>query len=259
VPPPAPRDTRYFFETGFRVDRDPFWDYFAARGGVATFGFPVSRTFALLGCATQIFQRHLLQQCGAGAPVQTMNLLDPDLMPYHQINFSTFPAYDPAVAGSAPPPGAPDYAAAVLGHVQATAPVMFEGLPVRFFATFITTVPGVNPAAAPDLAALVNLEIWGFPTSRPAFDPANQAFVYQRFQRGILHFDAATGATRGVLLADYFKGILAGRPGPSLPPDLAAQAAASRFFRQYCPASRQSLCRPDELPGTDLTFAFEPQ
>jgi hypothetical protein len=111
----------------------------------------------------------------------------------------------------------------------------------------------------PDLAALLNLEMWGFPTSQPAFDPANRRFVYQRFQRGIMHFDASTGVTRGILLSDYFKGIILGEPGPTLPPDLLAQAATSRFFRQYCPGQPNWVCRPSELPGTDLTFAFERQ
>jgi hypothetical protein len=254
--PPAPRDARYFFETTFRVDHDPFWEYFNARGGVDTFGFPVSRTFGFLGCTTQIFQRQLLQQCGAGTAARTMNLLDPDLMPYDQINFSAFPAHDPQVASNAPPPGAPNYGVAVLDYVRRAAPEAFQGLPARFFSTFVSTVPGADPAADPDLAALVNLEIWGFPTSGPALDPSNRSFVYQRFQRGIMHYDHSTGVTRGILLADYLKSILTGR---DLPPDLAAQAANSRFFRQYCPGAPGWTCRPNELAATDLTFAFEPQ
>ena len=41
-------------------------------------------------------------------------------------------------------------------------------------------------------------------------DPGNGGFIYQRFQRGIMHFDNATGVTRGILLADYFKGLVVG-------------------------------------------------
>jgi hypothetical protein len=259
VPPQAPRDSRYFFETQFRVDHAPFWDYFQSRGGVDAFGFPVSRTFLLLGCTTQIFQRQLMQQCGAGTPVRTMNLLDPELMPYNQINFSVFPAHDPQVASRAPAPGTPNYGQAVLDYIRSVAPDNFQGLPVRFFTTFVNTVPGSDPASNPDFAALVNLEIWGFPTSPPQFDPNNRNFVYQRFQRGIMHFDAQSGATRGILLADYMKGIMIGRTGPNLPPDLAAQAQGSRFFRQYCPGNPEWACRAAEVFGTDLTFAFEPQ
>ncbi|MBI3969821.1 MAG: hypothetical protein HY332_00910 [Chloroflexi bacterium] len=257
--PRAPRDSRFFFETSFRVDHDVFWDFFNSMGGVDTFGFPVSRTFLFLGCTTQFFQRQLMQQCGPGAPVQTMNLLDPDLMSFNQINFSTFPAFDPNLAARAPAPGTPNYGQAVLTHLQATAPDSFQGLPVRFFTTFVTTVPGSDPASDPDFTALVNLQIWGFSTSNPAFDPANNAFVYQRYQRGIMHFDAQSGATRGILLADYFKGILIGEAGPNLPPDLAQQAQGSRFLGQYCPGQPNWVCRSAELPGTDLTFAFEPQ
>jgi hypothetical protein len=105
--PAAPHDARYFVETGFRVDHDPFWDYFSSHGGIDAFGVPVSRAFALLGCTTQVFQRHVLQQC-ADAPVQLMNVLDPDLLPYNVINGSTFPAHDPQVASGAPPPGTPN-------------------------------------------------------------------------------------------------------------------------------------------------------
>ena len=33
-------DPRLFAQTGYRVDRDAFWDYFTRRGGVTTFGYP---------------------------------------------------------------------------------------------------------------------------------------------------------------------------------------------------------------------------
>jgi hypothetical protein len=147
---------------------------------------------------------------------------------------------------------------AVLGYIRAAAPDTFAGQPVNFFTTFVSTVPGVDPAADPDLAALVNLEVWGFPTSAPQVDPNNAGFVYQRFQRGIMHYDATTGVTRGILLADWLKALLTGR---GLPPDLESQAVGtgSRFRRQYCPASVLSLCRPNDLPGTDLNTAFERQ
>ena len=58
-------------------------------------------------------------------------------------------------------------------------PRTFEGLPVNFLDAFLTTAPeaGRDPA----VGALRGLEVWGFPTSAPAFDPANRAFVYQRY------------------------------------------------------------------------------
>jgi hypothetical protein len=103
------------------------------------------------------------------------------------------------------------------------------------------------------ILGLLNLEVWGAPISEPAADPSNPNFVYQRFQRGIMHFDATTGVTRGILLADYVKSILR---DVDLPADLQVQSMGSRFRGQYCPGVPGWLCRPDALPGTDLTFAF---
>ena len=39
---PAPADARYFGQTGYRVGDDAFWNYFQVRGGVRSFGYPVS-------------------------------------------------------------------------------------------------------------------------------------------------------------------------------------------------------------------------
>jgi hypothetical protein len=102
---------------------------------------------------------------------------------------------------------------------------------------------------------LISLEVWGAPISKPRRDPSNTNFVYQRFQRGVMHFDATTGKTQALLLADYLKNILRGR---DLPDDLAMAARSSKYFAQYCPTAERWVCRPSELPATDLTFAFEP-
>ena len=68
-----------------------------------------------------------------------------------------------------------------------------------------------------------------------------------------MHYDKTCGCTQGLLLADYLKALLTGE---NLPPDLAAQAATSPLFSQYCPGAPNWLCRPDGLSATDLTFAF---
>src|SRR4051812_46622982 len=73
----AQQDSRYFQDTGFRIDNDKIWDYFNKRGGKRTFGLPTSRTFQFMGAPTQFFQRHVLQVSGNG--VQTLNLLGPGL------------------------------------------------------------------------------------------------------------------------------------------------------------------------------------
>src|SRR3712207_8663039 len=49
--------------------------------------------------------------------------------------------------------------------------------------------------ADPILQVLIGIELYGFPTSAPAADPNNNGFVYQRFQRTVLHYDATSGTT----------------------------------------------------------------
>src|SRR6266508_1148031 len=110
----------FFPETGFRLGNEQFADYFRKRGGLRTFGYPVSRAFLFLGTQVQFFQRQIIQLRPDGS-VATLNILDADLMPYTRINGSTFPAADPAVIGGAPSPAAPDYAEQVLRLVQANA------------------------------------------------------------------------------------------------------------------------------------------
>jgi hypothetical protein len=246
----------YFPETGFRIANAQFADYFRKRGGLRTFGYPVSNGFLFLGTQVQFFQRQIMQIRPDGG-VGTLNILDADLMPYTRINGSTFPAADPALVGSAPDPGAPNYAQRVLAFVAEHTPDVWNGLPVNFRQTFLNTVryeeAFPNREVGPGIMPLINLEMWGIPTSQPAFDPNNTGFVYLRFQRGIMHYDAATGATQGLLLADYLKAILTGQ---NLPPDLEEQARGSRFYRQYDPSRPRSVARPAELPATDLTNAF---
>jgi hypothetical protein len=244
--PPQTRDGRYFAETNFRVGNDAFWNYFQSRGAIDTFGFPVSRQFGFLGCQVQIFQRSIMQQCGDNASVALLNLLDPELFPYTQVNGSVFPPADDAIKNRTPVPGTPGYDQAISQFVEDVAPDTFEGQPVNYFQTFNETG---------------GLEIWGAPISRPAYDPSNRQFIYQRFQRGIMHFAVGQG-TRGILLADYLKSILLGpdqaaQKGANLPADLNAQAKGSAHYAQYCPNQAMWLCRPNDLPGTDLTYAFE--
>jgi hypothetical protein len=244
--PPQARDERYFLETSFRVGNDAFWSYFQSGGAVETFGFPVSRVFEFLGCPVQIFQRSILQQCGQGAPVALLNLLDPELFPYTQVNGSTFPAPDDTVKAATPPVSAPNYNEAILQFVRDVAPDEFGGQPVTFEQTFFATG---------------GLEIWGAPISNPAYDPSNANFVYQRYQRGIMHYAAGQG-TRGILLADYLKAImlgpeLAADKDASLPADLNRDARSSTLYSQYCPGAAGWLCRAVDMPATDLTFAFE--
>ena len=88
-------------------------------------------------------------------------------------------------------------------------------------------------------------------------DPHNAGFIYQRFQRGIMHFIAAEHTSQSILVADYVKQMLTN--SGSLPADLKQEAKGSRLLAQYCPSKARWVCRPGDLPGTDLTNAFEPQ
>jgi N-acetylmuramoyl-L-alanine amidase len=139
------------------------------------------------------------------------------------------------------------------------APDQWNGIPVAFHRSFLSAVSAEDVYASgkanPAMLAGFDLEIWGVPTSRPAYDPHNRNFVYQRFQRGILHYDATKGLTQGILLADYFKDILMGE---NLPPDLLAQAKSSPFFAQYNPSKPGWVDRPSVLPNSNLVLAFEP-
>jgi beta propeller repeat protein len=261
-PPASPlpafmRDTRHFSQTGYRVDNDVIWDYFNRRGGVRNFGYPVSRTVMFLGLPTQFFQRQIVQVGVSGSP-QLINLLDPDMMPATTINFSTYPGVDQNIKAETPAVGQPNYATRIIEFTRLVALDSWQGLRVNFFGTFMGQVAlqdaypfgGGNPGVVP----LLNLELSGAPISRPQADPNNHSFVYQRFQRTILHHDARTGLTQPVLLADYFKDVLMGRA----PADLTNQMAGSRFANQYNQSRPLALNRPEVLPGTDLCGAFEP-
>jgi hypothetical protein len=254
VAPPVAHDARYFAETRFRIDNDAIWGFFNARGGIDVFGFPVSRTFTFLGCTSQIMQRQVAQVCADGQP-RLVNLLDPEIFPYTQVNGSTFPGPDAAVKNKTPQVGSPTYATDILDFVRANAPDSLGGRPVGFGRTFFGSVSAAQAGSSdPGLLGLLDLEIWGAPISTPIADPNNPNFVYQRFQRGIMHFDATSGVTRGILLADYLKSVLTAQ---NLPDDLRQQASGSRFYGQYTPGAPLWLARASDLPGTDLSWAFE--
>jgi hypothetical protein len=254
VAPPVAHDARYFVETRYRIDNDAIWGYFQARGGVDVFGFPVSRTFTFLGCTSQIMQRQVAQVCADGQP-RLVNLLDPEIFPYTQVNGSTFPAPDAGLKASTPPVADPNYATAILDFVRANAADNALGRPVGFGRTFFGSVSAAQARTSdPGILGLLDLEVWGAPISGPMADPNNSNFVYQRFQRGIMHYDATTGVTRGILLADYLKAILTAQ---NLPDDLREQARGSRLYSQYMPGAPLWVARPTDLPGTDLSWAFE--
>jgi hypothetical protein len=196
---PAEAQAPCYQETGFCIENPRFEEYFRVRGGTRILGYPVSRSFVLEGNQVQFFQRVVLQQ--AGNSVNRLNVLDPDVMPMTRANGSTFPSPDTSLggAGAIPDPSSPDYADRVIDFVGRYAPNEWNGRPVGFFNLFTGTVPvdiafpGQTPN--PGLVTLLNMEIWGVPTSQPTPDPSNSDFIYQRFQRGIMHYRAAQNVT----------------------------------------------------------------
>ncbi len=245
-------DGRYFAQTGFRIDNDAIWSYFAHRGGVATFGYPTSRTFTFQGFQVQFFQRRIVQLDEHGQ-ARLLNLLDAGLLPYTGLNSSTVPGVDSSLLATiVDPTNQP----ALLKWVKDHAPDSLAGVPVNFYASFLASVP--SRAAFPDggdaaLLPAIDLELWGVPTSKPLMDPNNHNFIYLRWQRGIMMYDAGCRCTQSILLVDYLKDLLLGQ---NMPPDLAAEGAASAFLAQYDPGAAGWVRKPGALPNTDLTNAF---
>jgi hypothetical protein len=237
--PAVTHDAQYYAQTGFRVD-DQIIQYFTSRGGLGTFGFPISRVFTFLGCPVQMFQRLIVQVC-PGQQTAIINLLDPEIFPYTRVNGSVFPSPDDQLKQQTPAVGSPDYSTTIMPFIQSVVPDTFMGQPVNFWQTFMKDG---------------GLEVLGAPISHPQPDPTNSNFIYQRFQRVILHYRAGVG-TEPLLLADYQKQIMLGPNAPNLPQDLQQQASGSKFYSQYCKGGTRWLCRPNDLPTTDLTFAFE--
>src|ERR1700716_4225041 len=249
-------DPGFFPATGYRPGSPAVLDYFQRHGGVRTFGYPVSSEFPLLGRRVQIFQRQMLEIAPDGI-VTPANILDPDVLPITRIDGLSLPAADPGLRGSAPTPGSPDYAVQTLAFVNLYVADDWNGIPVNFQSTFLGTVTcadafGSDPCDPSALPAL-DLEVWGLPTSLPTSDPLNPDFIYQRFQRGIMHFSRATGRTQGLLLGDWLKRIMV---GVDLSPDLDAAVRNSRFFAQYAPSRPLAVDRPTDLPDTSLAQAF---
>ena len=166
---------------------------------------------------------------------------------------------DASVVEAAPKAGSATYTDDVASFLDKYAPNTWEGEPVKFGETFSNSVTLAD--AFPDgggnagLLTLLNLEIWGLPTSKPARDPGNNNFVFLRFQRGVMHYDAGCKCTQGLLLADALKALITNQ---NLPADLGAQAADSPLFGQYDPEIHNGPLHAGLPDGIDLANAFRP-
>jgi hypothetical protein len=249
-------DPGFFPATGYRVSSPAVLSYFQHRGAVRTFGYPVSNEFPLLGKRVQIFQRQMLELSADGT-VTPANILDPDVLPIDRIDGLNLPPTDPDLVASAPSPANPDYTTQAISYLSVYVPDEWNGLQVNFQTTFLNSVTcadafGSDPCETSLLPAFA-LELWGLPTSLPTTDPLNQEFVYQRFQRGIMHFSRATGLTQGLLLGDWLKRVMI---GVDLSADLGPAVRHSPFFAQYAPSRPLALDRPNDLPDSSLAQAF---
>ena len=249
-------DARFFSQTNYRIDNDAFWSYFQSRGGVDTFGYPVSRLFRLDGFQVQIFQRNVMQLWPDNS-VHTLNLLDEGLLPYTQINQSTFPAAIPRSSRRRRRPLTRTTTRRSFSSYRSERRIRSRASRSTSVRPSITRSPRPMRPTRPRRCSRCSTSRSGArrPAS-PARDPNNSNFIYQRFQRSIMHYDRGCGCTQGLLLADYLKSIMTGQ---NLPPDLEAQARNSKYYRQYAPGQPLSIARPAELPNSDLTNAFVTQ
>ena len=230
----AQGDPRSFPTTGYTITDDAIWSFFTQYGGTSTFGEPISREFVLMGTPVQLFQNAALQvQSDGFIQVQPMQLTDPGLLPYTSLAGLTVPAANPATAFVAPSPDQSNY----MGRLQ----VFVQALVTEPFRTTYNASGGTT--------------VWQLPTSAPTVDPHNPNFIYQRFQTGILFYDASAGTTQALPLGSYLKDLLTGQ---NLPADLASEAAGSPLLGQYAATQPNGLAHPSLLTHTDLTNAFLP-
>src|SRR5215213_301095 len=138
VLPPAESSTVYQ-DAGFAVADGPIGSYFAARGGVRTFGPPVSNAFPLMGEQVQIFRDFALK-LDANGSVSTVNLFGMGGIPFRNVGGRIIPDIDQALVSSAPVPGTPNYEARVLEFIRTNAPDQWEGKAVGFSKAFAGTV-----------------------------------------------------------------------------------------------------------------------
>lgn len=255
--PTGSGESAYFAATGYRVSQPALLAYFQHRGGVGTFGYPISSDFLLLGDRVQLFQRQVLELRPDGS-VGPLKLLDSDLLPVSRFDGLVLPPTDPELLASAPSADDPDYLSRALDFVDSNVPDQWNGQAVNFHSTFAGTVTCADAFAAdeacdPSLLPAFALEVWGLPTSQPMADPDNPDFTYQRFERGVMHYASSTGLTQGLLLGDWFKRVLL---GSRVSPDAQTQLQGSPFLAQYAPNLPLGLARPAALPDTSLASAF---
>jgi hypothetical protein len=120
-----------------------------------------------------------MRRLAAGAALVVGLLMPGAAMAAGPLDGLTVPAADPALAFVAPTPDQPNYDARLQAFLEVTVPDTWNGMPVQFLSTLDDT----------------GVDVLGLPTSMPKADPNNPDFVYQRFQNGLLFYNAADDTT----------------------------------------------------------------
>jgi hypothetical protein len=248
----------------FNVVRPAFATYYQQHGGVRTFGSPLSNDFQLLGLRVQILQNQVLQQHPDGS-ITAMDLLN-KAMPLARADGYTYPTPDPDMSAAVPSLTSPTYVDDALASIdsgwfdQQVPDTWNDGTndqSVNFNTAFRSTITCDDlPAGMPcDDRTLLRgaLDVWGLPISPLASDPNDPSHVYQRFQRGIMHYSAYDGSTSAIQVGDYFRRVLQDQ---GVPDDLRADLTGSRFLGEYAPSQPLGVARALDLPATSLTAAF---
>ena len=246
--------------TGYSLADPAIATYFRQHGGAAALGNPISAPMRLLGSRVQLFQRQAIEVRPDGS-VGTLNLVDGDFLPLATIAGPGM-APDPGLLARLPKPGSPGYAQRASAYLDSAAPNDWNGMRVRFGATYRSMLKCSDLAGAASCTGAttfsVTNDLYGLPTGKPIADPHSPDYAYLRFQRGVMVYSRTASDTQWLLLGELFKQVLLGN---ALPPDVLNQISASpvyaRFYAQYDPLARDGLARPNELPGTSLAGAFQ--
>jgi hypothetical protein len=122
-----------------------------------------------------------LKRIVAGAALIGVAAVTPGLaMAAGPLDGLTIPPADPAIAFVAPTPDQPNYDARLQAFLDITVPDMWNGMPVQFLSTLNDT----------------GVDVVGLPTSAPSADPNNPNFIYQRFQKAVLFYNATDDSTQ---------------------------------------------------------------
>jgi hypothetical protein len=126
-----------------------------------------------------------MRRLAAGAALVVGLLMPGAALAAGPLDGLSVPQADPALMFVAPTPDQPNYDARLQAFVEITVPDTWNGMPVQF----LSTLNDIGP------------DVLGVPTSAPKADPNNPNFVYQRFQNGLLFYNATDDTTSVLPLA----------------------------------------------------------